>query len=407
MTDSGARERLLRLVRQFAGLRVLVVGDMVCDEYIVGTPLRISREAPVLILGQRDQYTVPGGATNPGVNARTLGAEVYLAGVIGDDAAGERLRTRLQEDGVHMDGLFTEPHRPTSTKTRILAGDTQLIQQQIVRVDLIDDSELGDDCKGRIIDYLRQTLPHVDALILSDYETGVINPDIIAAALPLARKHDITVTVDSHGDLTRFQGVTALTPNQPEAEATLGWRIRTPAELERAGEELLRRTEARGLLITRGGEGMSLFEHDHAPLHLPASNRTEVADPTGAGDTVAATFTLALAAGASMADAALLSNIAAGLVVRRIGCATNTPEELAAAVRAQLAGDDRSGANLEDRAPFGRHATSNGNGARPGSMHGNSSGQANGRVRERVDSKVDSATRLVSGRPEEAGAEWE
>jgi rfaE bifunctional protein kinase chain/domain len=305
---------------------------MVSDEYIVGAPLRISREAPVLILGHREQYTVPGGAANPGVNARTLDAEVYLAGVIGDDVPGERLLARLREYGIHMEGLVREPGRPTSTKTRILAGDSQLIQQQIVRVDLIDDSELSEGCKQQIIAFLREMIPTMDALILSDYETGVINPDIIAAALPLALEHRKIVTVDSHGDLGRFQGATALTPNQPEAEATLGWRIRSPRDLDRAGTELLEKTNAQGVLITRGSEGMSLFERDRPPVHLPA-HLTEVSDPTGAGDTVAATFTLALTVGASMAAAARLANTAAGLVVRRVGCATTTPAELAAAIR--------------------------------------------------------------------------
>lgn len=409
--ETGARERLLRLVRQFAGRRILVVGDMVCDEYIIGTPLRISREAPVLILGQRDQYTVPGGATNPGVNARTLGAEVFLAGVIGDDAAGERLRIRLHDYGIHMDGLFTEPRRPTSTKTRILAGDTQLIQQQIVRVDLIDDSELSDDCKQRIIDYLHEVIPQVDALIISDYETGVINPDIIAAALPLAHQHDTLVTVDSHGDLTRFQGVTALTPNQPEAEATLGHAITSRAGLEAAGAELLRRTHAGGVLITRGGEGMSLFEQGHVPLHLPASNRTEVADPTGAGDTVAATFTLAMAAGASMDDAAVLSNIAAGLVVRRIGCATNTPDELAAAVKGLFRGNGSYGHHVPEHPTTPTH--SNGNWPAQGThLNGSHTGMYGGSHTENADdtrpapygSSRDSA---AVGRSEQAGTEWE
>ena len=325
--------QLLGLIKRFAGRRILVVGDIVADEYIVGAPLRISREAPVLILGHRDQYTVPGGATNPGVNARTLGAEVFLAGVIGDDVPGEHLRARLQAYGIHMEGLVCEPGRPTSTKTRVLAGDSQLIQQQIVRIDLIDDSELGEDCKQQIMAYLREQIPQVDALILSDYENGVINPEIIAAVLPLALEHGKIVTVDSHGDLGRFQGVTALTPNQPEAETTLGWRITSMADLERAGAELLETTHAKGVLITRGSKGMSLFERERAPLHLPA-HLTEVSDPTGAGDTVAATFTLALAAGGSMPAAARLANTAAGLVVRRVGCATTTPAELAEAIRA-------------------------------------------------------------------------
>lgn len=327
---------LLCLVRAFAGKRILVVGDLVADEYIIGAPLRVSREAPVLILGQREHYTVPGGATNPGVNARTLGAEVFICGVIGDDASGKRLRRRLAEYHIALDGVFSEEGRPTTTKSRIFAGDSQLVRQQIVRVDVIDDSDLSDVCKEEMLNYLRATIPRVDALILSDYETGVISPEIIQTAIPLARAAGKIIIVDAHGDLDRFQGVTALTPNQPEAEATLGRRIHDRETLEAAGRELLDRTNAQGLLITRGSEGMSLFERNQPPLHLPAFYHGEVADPTGAGDTVAATFTLALTAGGTQTEAATLANIAAGLVIQRLGNATNTPEELMAAVRAQM-----------------------------------------------------------------------
>lgn len=332
--SGGPRERLLGLVRRFPGKRLLVVGDMVADEYLVGAPASISREAPVLILAHSHEFTVPGGATNPGANARTLGADVYLAGVIGEDAAGERLRGKLNGLGIRMEGLLSEPGRPTSTKTRILAGGTQVVQQQIVRVDRVDRSEISEECCRDMIAYLRRTIPDVDAIIISDYENGVINQPIIDAIIPLATELGKVVTVDSHGDLARFQHATAVTPNQPEAEATLGVRITDRASLERAGARLLAETRAKGVLITRGAEGMSLFERDRPPLHIPASNLTEVADPTGAGDTVAATFTLALVAGAQMAEAAVLANIAAGRVVRRVGCATNTPEELCAAVTA-------------------------------------------------------------------------
>lgn len=341
MTD---RERLLALVDQFAGKRALVLGDMVADEYIFGAPFRISREAPVLVLRRQGYSVAPGGALNPAVNARTLGAEVYLAGVIGADDPGKRLRAQLHTLGVHMEGLLTEPGRPTSTKTRVLAGDSQLVQQQIVRIDQIDTSELEAETKQGIIAYLRDMIPQVDAVMISDYENGVINPDVLRAALPQAEHQDKIVVADSHGDLARFQKVTALTPNQPEAEATLGWEITDGPSLNRAGERLLEMTSADAVLITRGSQGMSLFTRYGAPFHLPASNRTEVADPTGAGDTVAATFTLALAAtaGAHEAgdtryrDAAILANLAAGLVVQRLGCATNTPAELAAAVNAKI-----------------------------------------------------------------------
>jgi rfaE bifunctional protein kinase chain/domain len=327
------RQRLLEIVARFSRARLLVVGDMVADEYIVGTPSRISREAPVLVLEHRQQFTVPGGATNPGVNARALGAEVYLAGVVGNDPAGHRLRAELEKRGMHLEGVFTEPDRPTSTKTRIVAGSAQNVQQQIVRVDLVDGSVPGPECERSILDCLCGTIPTVDALLISDYENGVVTPAIIETSLALARRHEKIVVVDSHGGLARFTGVTALTPNEPEAASSLGMRIEGTASLEEAGGRLLEQTSAQGVLITRGSEGMSLFEQGHPPLHLTVSNLTEVRDPTGAGDTVSATFTLALVAGASMAEAAVLSTIAAGLVVRRLGCATTTPAELATAIR--------------------------------------------------------------------------
>jgi rfaE bifunctional protein kinase chain/domain len=333
---SSPRRRLLGILARCARARVLVVGDMVADEYIIGAPTRISREAPVLILEQREQFTVPGGATNPGVNARALGAQVLLAGVIGEDLAGQRVRAALEERGVQLDGLFSEPDRPTTTKTRILAGSSQLVQQQIVRVDRVDRSPPSAACERQLVAYLQQAIPHVDALIVSDYETGagVITPAIIDACLPLARALGKVVVADSHGDLVRFQGATALTPNEPEAAASLGIAITDNDSLENAGRLLLERTQAQGVLITRGSEGMSLFERGRPALHLPASNLTEVFDATGAGDTVSATFTLALVAGASMAEAAALATIAAGLVVRRLGCATTSPAEMRTAINA-------------------------------------------------------------------------
>ena len=329
---ASPRARLLDLVARFSGARVLVVGDMVADQYIIATPTRISREAPVLVLDQRQEFIVPGGATNPGVNARALGARVFLAGVVGNDVPGQRLRAALEQQGVDLQGVMTEPQRFTSTKTRVVAGGTQIVQQQIVRVDHVDDSPPGAACERDIIAYVREMVPQVDGLIVSDYDSGVITPAIIEACLPLARQHGKVVVVDSHGDLTRFQGATALTPNEPEAAASLGVRISDRASLEAAGKRLLEETCTEGVLITRGSEGMSLFQAHEPPLHLPASNRTEVSDTTGAGDTVSATFTLALIAGATLAEAAVLSTIAAGLVVRRLGCATTTHDEMAAAI---------------------------------------------------------------------------
>nr|BBH90542.1 ADP-heptose synthase [Thermosporothrix sp. COM3] len=332
----GNTSYLRSIIQAFKGKRVLVIGDMVADEYLIGNPTRIAREAPVLILELFEERLIPGGAANVAVNARTLEAEVYLAGVVGDDATGEKLRAAIRELGMHQDGLITDRSRPTSTKTRIMAGSSQVVRQHIVRVDRVDTSEINDGCKGPIIDYIRDLLPEIDAIVLSDYENGVISPDIINTCIPLAREQNKVVVVDSHGSLFRFQGVTALTPNQPEAELTLGMKIKTLDDLHAAGEKLLKGSKANSVLITRGSEGMSLFEEGQEPLHLPVyplPHASEIVDTNGAGDTVAATFTLALAAGANKADAAYLANAAASLVVRRLGCASNTQEELMSILR--------------------------------------------------------------------------
>ena len=329
------QSHLRSLVSGFEGKRVLVIGDMVADEYLIGRPTRIAREAPVLILELNEERTIPGGSANVAVNACTLGADVFLAGVVGDDLPGQRLRRAISDLQMHQEGLVTDARRPTSTKTRILAGSPQIVQQHIVRIDRVDHSEIGQPGKGYILDYIQHMLPGVDAVVLSDYENGVISPEIIETCIPIARQLDKVIVVDSHGSLFRFQGVTALTPNQPEAELTLGMTIHSQAELEEAGQRLLDGSHAKSVLITRGAEGMSLFEAGKPPLHLPVhrlDRAIEVVDTNGAGDTVAATFTLALAAGATFAEAAYLANAAAALVVRRLGCASNTPGELMGAI---------------------------------------------------------------------------
>ncbi len=325
--------RLRSIINAFRGKRILVIGDMVADQYLIGRPTRISREAPVLILDLDEERTIPGGAANVAVNARTLHAEVLLTGVVGSDVPGDNLRKAIERLGMHQEGLFTDSTRPTSTKTRIMAGSPQIVQQHIVRIDRVDTSDIEEPCKSCILDYIKAMLPTIDAVVISDYENGVISPDIIEVCIPVARALNKVVVVDSHASLFRFQGVTALTPNQPEAELTLGTTITTQQELDEAGQHLLQGSNAQSVLITRGSEGMSLFEVGKAPVHfpiypLPSTSDIAVVDTNGAGDTVAATFTLALTAGATKIEAAYLANAAAALVVRRLGAASNTPEDL-------------------------------------------------------------------------------
>lgn len=325
------KARLYSLLCLFKKKRVLVIGDMVADEYLIGRPTRISREAPVLILELEQERIVPGGATNVGVNVDSLGGEVFLAGVVGDDSVGQKLRQAIDKLQMCQDGLITDRLRPTSTKTRVMAGSSQIVQQHIVRIDRVDTSKICEKSKGQIIDYIKQMIPTMDAIVLSDYENGVMSADIIETCIVMAQAAKKIIVVDSHGSLLRFQHVTALTPNQPEAELTLGMTIRSQADLEQAGQALLHGSKAQGVLITRGSEGMSLFELGKPSLHVPVyhlPHASEIVDTNGAGDTVAATFTLALTAGASMAEAAYLANAAAALVVRRLGCASNTPEEI-------------------------------------------------------------------------------
>lgn len=240
----------------------------------------------------------------------------------------------LRAADIDVSGVLVDPHRPTARKTRILARSSQEVQQQIVRVDRVDPGELEVSTRASMIAATCSRLADCDAFLISDYENGVIAGDVLDTCMPLAHALNLTVVVDAHRDLFRFRGVTAATPNQPEAAMTVGRPIETLDHLDAAGNELMTRMEAQAILITRGSDGMVLYHHGSEPLRLePApGDGNQVVDPNGAGDTVAAVFTLALAAGASPASAALLANAAAAVVVRRMGPATLTQTELRAAI---------------------------------------------------------------------------
>ncbi|MEB3187831.1 MAG: PfkB family carbohydrate kinase [bacterium] len=335
MTTMLDASRLAELGRAFARTRVLVLGDVIADEFLTGSVTRISREAPVLILHHQKTDLVPGGAANAAANIASLGGQVHVLGLVGPDTTGEGLRKALEIRGVEASALLLAEGRPTTTKTRISASSQQSVTQQIVRVDREVREPIAGDLEARVLETLEALVPQVDAILISEYGNGLVTPRVLAHALELARRHDCGVTVDAQGDLAPYQGVRALTPNQPEAEAVVGFAITDEASLRRAGDLLLEQTDAECVLITRGALGIACFERGGRLTQIPAFNRTEVFDVTGAGDTVVGTLTLALAAGATPVEATLVANLAASQVVRRFGTATVSLDELHEAIAQQ------------------------------------------------------------------------
>lgn len=322
------RKRLLELLLRFEGKRILVVGDLFLDEYLIGKPVRISREAPVLILEFERRSSLPGGGTNPARNLRSLGVETLMAGVVGVDEAGVELRSLLDTAGIDTDGIMLDPSRPTITKTRVLAHDSNLIRQQVVRMDRLSRQPLDAQVVQGLLRFLERSIPLVDAVLLSDYRSGVIIPEVVEMCQRLASDRQKLLTVDSQGDLFRFKGFGLVKSNQTEAEATLGEGLDSEEEFQSACERLLKELDAGAVVITRGADGMSVMSRDGVYTHIPVANRSEVFDVTGAGDTAIAVLTVALAVGAKPVEAADLANYAAGLVVRKLGNATTTIDEL-------------------------------------------------------------------------------
>lgn len=326
------RVRLLELLPRLEGRRILVVGDLFWDDYIVGAALGLSREAPVPVLEFRRRLGLPGAAANPANNIQALGGRALLVGVVGDDEAGQQLAAALCGRGIDTAGLVVDPSRPTIIKTRIVAEDGTRARQQMVRVDRLDRSALCADIKAALLCQLEATLPQAEAVLLSDYKAGVVSEELVDATLGLARRDGKIVTVDSQGDLHKFRGCTLVKCNQQEAEAALSRHLTDEATFREATRYLLNKLGAQAVVITRGAQGMSLAEPGRY-RYIPAHNPSEVYDVTGAGDTVIAVLTLALAAGARLEDAAHLADLAAGLVVRRPGNATVSPTELREALR--------------------------------------------------------------------------
>ena len=332
-------ERLRGWVSRFSGQPVAVLGDLVADEFVFGDINRVSREAPVLILDETRRVLAPGGAGNSVANLRALGARPIPVGVVGNDQAGNSLLVCLRQQGVRTTRLVRDKTYATPTKSRILAGGIHTRRQQVVRLDSgRPRGDLDGSLQRRILSHLRFALDGCRGVLVADYGYGAAAPGKrLLAALGKVVAAGTPVTIDSRARVTEFAGMTVCSPNQEELESALGKTTIADRELPLAGKELLRRTGNRAVLVTRGAKGMTLFERRKTPRTIAAYGAEEVADVTGAGDTVIATLTLALIAGAEMADAARLANYAAGIVVQKMGTATVSPDELVAAIQADHA----------------------------------------------------------------------
>lgn len=323
---------LITLANKMQGCRVMIIGDMVADVYLEGKVSRISREAPVLILEHTGETIVPGGAANTVHNAVCLGGVVFAAGIVGSDLAGIELLKTLGDKGVLIDGIQTDHLRPTITKTRVMAGGQATVRQQVVRIDREANNPLSMKTEAALMDWIENSISAVSAVVISDYGSGTVTPGIRKWVVDACRKKNIPSLVDARYDIAAYSGITVVKQNEAEAAAALGLKLIDANKIDQAGMTLLEQMNAEAVLITRGPEGMSLFEKSKEPVHMPVTNKSEVYDVTGAGDTVVATMALALAAGASYEKAAAMANIAAGVVVRKPGTATITPAELRKAI---------------------------------------------------------------------------
>jgi rfaE bifunctional protein kinase chain/domain len=326
-------DRLKKILEAFPKTTVTVLGDLVADEFVYGEISRVSREAPVLILKHRDRTLVPGGGANAVCNLADLDVNVLPVGVVGDDEPGRLLVKAFRHKHIPVSGVLKDKGHTTVTKTRILAGMTHSARQQVVRVDREPETPPNSHLTRELVLAARQYARASDALLVSDYGYGSATPAILNAVRAKGRLGGMPVTLDSRFRMLEYSGVTAATPNEPEVEECLHMHIGQEwSKVVAAGEQLMERLKLQSLVITRGRDGMVAFADRHKPVDIPIFGSDEVADVTGAGDTVIATFTAALAAGATAEEAAQLANYAGGIVVMKRGTATVTRQELLHAV---------------------------------------------------------------------------
>ncbi|MDT8318592.1 MAG: D-glycero-beta-D-manno-heptose-7-phosphate kinase [bacterium] len=321
------QERLSEITERFKDKRILVIGDLILDEFIWGKVSRISPEAPVPVVEVQKESLRLGGSANVVNNLSSLGCRVALSGVIGNDDNGKRLISILEKMNVDYKGVVIKENRPTAIKTRVIAQ-----HQQIVRFDREKTMPVMKSTIEKITDYVMKNLSSMDAVIISDYGKGVITEELLSGILPKISRKNIPVAVDPKPlNFTSYQGVTVITPNHHEAAEAAGMATETDEDLKKAGARLLESNRSKSILITRGENGMSLFEQDGKETHIPTVAR-DVYDVTGAGDTVISTMALSLASGATLREAAILANHAAGIVVGKLGTATTTVDEIKSAI---------------------------------------------------------------------------
>ena len=327
-------ERLSRIVDAFPKVTITALADLVADEFVFGEISRVSREAPVLILKHRERTVVPGGGANAIYNLAELGVNVLPVGVVGDDESGRLLLRAFRHKHIPVSGVLKDKQFSTVTKTRILAGMAHTARQQVVRIDREPEAGPNPHLTRELILAAREYARASDALLVSDYGYGSATPAILRAVQEKGGLNGAPVFLDSRHRMLEFTGVTAATPNEPEVEEVLHTRIGQDwGKLVSAGQQLMTRMKLQSLIVTRGRDGMVAFSRRHKPVDIPIFGSDQVADVTGAGDTVIATFTAALAAGAGTEEAAHLANYAGGVVVMKRGTATVSQQELLHAIQ--------------------------------------------------------------------------
>ena len=315
-------------LKNFSKINILIIGDMVADVYLKGNISRVSREAPVLVLEHAGEKVVPGGAANVVHNVATLGGQAFAVGLIGNDKAGSGLRDILNDKNVETTGLIIEENRPTITKTRIIAGGSATVSQQIVRIDQEMKSPILSQTEESFINILKQVIDKIDAVVLSDYGSGMLSDKIRSFIIESCQEKNIKTIVDSRYDILKFEGVSFVKQNEAEAAKAVGFELTSEEAVVTAGKILLEKLQAEGIIISRGEQGMSLIQDNGEIHHIPVVDKSEVFDVSGAGDTAVAAFILAIASGAKPVEATKIANFAAGIAVRKLGTATVSNEEL-------------------------------------------------------------------------------